>query len=144
MKGWKIGLGVLVLFYVGALLALFLAPYTPSQQFRQLAYAPPTGIHFRDHDGVWHLRPFIYSYHRLGLQTRYRPVRYVCPSTSSSKVHPTVGAGVPGASICSVCRTRPEKSFCWAVMDWAGINLAASSMPPGYRSRSGRSECCWP
>lgn len=36
----------------------FLAPYDPTAQNRELPYAPPTRIHFRDISG-WHLRPFV-------------------------------------------------------------------------------------
>ncbi|HST10924.1 MAG TPA: ABC transporter permease [Terriglobales bacterium] len=43
----------LVLLFAG-----FLAPYDPTVQDRDLPYAPPTRLHFRDASG-WHLRPFV-------------------------------------------------------------------------------------
>jgi peptide/nickel transport system permease protein len=41
------------------LFAGFVAPYDPAAQDRELPYAPPTRLHFRDAAG-WHLRPFVY------------------------------------------------------------------------------------
>jgi len=38
----------------------FLAPSDPIAQDRDLPYAPPTRLHFRDTSG-WHLRPFVYA-----------------------------------------------------------------------------------
>ena len=45
------------------LLAGFVAPYDPASQNRELPYAPPTRLHFRDASG-WHLRPFVYRLSR--------------------------------------------------------------------------------
>ena len=45
------------------LFAGFLAPYDPAAQDRELPYAPPTRLHFRDAAG-WHLRPFVYALDR--------------------------------------------------------------------------------
>jgi peptide/nickel transport system permease protein len=42
------------------LLATFVAPYDPTTQNRELPYAPPTRLHFRDASG-FHLRPFGYA-----------------------------------------------------------------------------------
>jgi peptide/nickel transport system permease protein len=39
----------------------FVAPYDPVQQVRTLPYAPPTGVHFVDADGRFHLQPFVYA-----------------------------------------------------------------------------------
>jgi peptide/nickel transport system permease protein len=39
----------------------FFAPYDYSTQDRELSYAPPSRIHFVDHDGRFHFRPFVYS-----------------------------------------------------------------------------------
>lgn len=50
---------LLALAHVVLLLAGFVAPYDPAAQNRDLPYAPPTTLHFRDSSG-WHLRPFIY------------------------------------------------------------------------------------
>lgn len=43
------------------LLAGFFAPYAPSEQHRDFAYAPPTRIHFFDKVGSFHLAPFVYA-----------------------------------------------------------------------------------
>jgi peptide/nickel transport system permease protein len=48
------GLHAVVLF------AGFFAPYDAKEQDRNLAYAPPTRLHFRDDSG-WHFRPFVYA-----------------------------------------------------------------------------------
>jgi peptide/nickel transport system permease protein len=42
------------------LLAGFVAPYDPVIQDRELSYAPPTRLHFKDASGL-HLRPFVYA-----------------------------------------------------------------------------------
>ena len=44
----------LVLLFAG-----FFAPYDPTTQNRELPYAPPTRVHFKDNSG-FHLRPFVY------------------------------------------------------------------------------------
>jgi peptide/nickel transport system permease protein len=44
----------------GILFAGFVAPYAPTEQHRQYAYAPPTRLHFIDAEGHIHLRPFVY------------------------------------------------------------------------------------
>jgi peptide/nickel transport system permease protein len=41
------------------LFAGFIAPNDPSAQDRELPYAPPTRVHFKDASG-WYLRPFVY------------------------------------------------------------------------------------
>lgn len=43
------------------LCAGFFAPYDPTTQDRELPYAPPTRIHFKDSLG-FHLRPFVYAW----------------------------------------------------------------------------------
>jgi peptide/nickel transport system permease protein len=48
------GIHVIILF------AGFFAPYDPTTQNRELAYAPPTRLHFSDASG-FHLRPFVYE-----------------------------------------------------------------------------------
>jgi len=61
-RRWKLiaGLCIVSTFYVVAVLANFIAPYDASEQSRQQPLAPPTPIHFRDAEGRWHARPFIY------------------------------------------------------------------------------------
>ena len=51
----RLSVAVLILMHAGILFAGFLAPYYYAEQHRDLAYAPPTAIHF---DG---LRPFVYG-----------------------------------------------------------------------------------
>lgn len=51
---------VLAALYAVAVGAGFFAPYDVAEQDRGLAFAPPTRLHFIDHDGGWHLRPFVY------------------------------------------------------------------------------------
>ena len=46
----------LVLMFAG-----FFAPYDPTTQDRELPYAPPTRLHFKDSSGL-HLRPFVYEW----------------------------------------------------------------------------------
>jgi peptide/nickel transport system permease protein len=46
----------LVLLFAG-----FFAPYDPTTQNRDLPYAPPTRLHFKDDSG-FHLRPFVYAW----------------------------------------------------------------------------------
>ena len=50
---------VLVALHLALLFAGFLAPYDPGEQDRELPYAPPSRIHFKDSSG-WHVRPFVY------------------------------------------------------------------------------------
>lgn len=56
---------VLVAVFAGLHLILlfadFVAPYDPTSQNRELPYAPPTRLHFKDASG-FHLRPFIYAW----------------------------------------------------------------------------------
>lgn len=56
-----IGFFIIALFYLTALFADFLAPYDYRSQSRRELLAPPTRIHFRDVQGNWHARPFIYA-----------------------------------------------------------------------------------
>lgn len=59
---------IVVLFYVSALFADFLAPYTLSTRFRDRIYLPPQPIHFFD-NGTF--RPFVY-----GLESTMDPVSF--------------------------------------------------------------------
>src|SRR5688572_3846324 len=47
--------------YLSAVLAGFVAPHDPIAQHRDLAFVPPTGLHFVDDAGRFHLRPFVYA-----------------------------------------------------------------------------------
>ncbi len=60
-SGRRIGLGLLVIFYVFSLLGGFLAAYNFRSQSRQTPFLPPTRIHFFDEQGSFHARPFIYQ-----------------------------------------------------------------------------------
>jgi peptide/nickel transport system permease protein len=46
--------------HLAILFAGFIAPYDPTSQNRDFAFAPPTRIHLVDARGQWHLRPFVY------------------------------------------------------------------------------------
>ena len=61
--GGKLGLGlaILIVYYVVTFSAEFIAPYDHRQQSRQEPAAPPSPIRFRDVEGTFHLRPFIYA-----------------------------------------------------------------------------------
>jgi peptide/nickel transport system permease protein len=56
-----IGLFILLTFCFVAIFADFIAPYDYRVQSRFEPAAPPTEIHFRDAQGNWHLRPFIFA-----------------------------------------------------------------------------------
>lgn len=56
-----IGLVAVGLFYLIAIFAEFLSPYDYRIQSRTEPSAPPTAIHWRDAQGNFHLRPFIYK-----------------------------------------------------------------------------------
>lgn len=60
-RQFLIGILIVIAFYISALLADFLAPYDYRAQSRLELLAPPSQIHFRDEQGQWHLRPFIYA-----------------------------------------------------------------------------------
>ena len=67
------GLALIVL-YGAMVLAEFLAPYGLDQSDRSLFYAPPTGIHWVDASGRWHLRPFVYAYRAVDVSIpQYAP-----------------------------------------------------------------------
>lgn len=55
------GLTIVCVFYVVAVFAEFLAPYDYRAQSRGEPLAPPSAIHFRDAQGSFSLRPFIYA-----------------------------------------------------------------------------------
>lgn len=59
----KVLFGILAVsfFYFIAITAQFFAPYDYRQQSRSEPFAPPTTIHWRDINGNFHFRPFIYK-----------------------------------------------------------------------------------
>lgn len=56
-----VGAIIIAAFYLIALLADFLAPYDYRALSRFELMAPPSEIRFRDSEGSWRLRPFIYA-----------------------------------------------------------------------------------
>ncbi|RDI94707.1 ABC transporter permease [Meiothermus sp. QL-1] len=54
----RLGAVVLLVFYLGALFADFLAPYPEEKSFRDFSYAPPTKIFWRDENGRL-TRPYV-------------------------------------------------------------------------------------
>ena len=70
--GLYAGALILSLFYGMALFADLLAPYDYRAQSRREPLAPPSAIHFRDTQGRWTLRPFIYARRMVDpLERRY-------------------------------------------------------------------------
>lgn len=71
-RRWRLiaGLGIISTFYFVAVLANFIAPYDASEQSRRQPLAPPTPIRFRDNEGRWHARPFIYRWRLTDPLTR--------------------------------------------------------------------------
>src|ERR1041384_372936 len=60
-KPGMFGLFVLVIFYLVAIFADFVAPYDYQDEARDLLYTPPTHLHFSDQNGFsW--RPFIHPF----------------------------------------------------------------------------------
>ncbi|HKS30299.1 MAG TPA: ABC transporter permease [Pyrinomonadaceae bacterium] len=57
----SVGLCIVALFYLSAIFADFLAPYDYRSQSRRELLAPATTVRFRDEQGAWHARPFIYA-----------------------------------------------------------------------------------
>ena len=55
-----ISLAVLGIFYLVAIFAEFVAPYDPLDFEKELVLAPIQRIHFRDNEGKFRLRPFVY------------------------------------------------------------------------------------
>ena len=56
-----ISMTVLAVFYLAAIFTEFVAPYDPLDFTKELVLAPIQRIHFRDDDGKFHLRPFVYQ-----------------------------------------------------------------------------------
>ncbi|HID15191.1 MAG TPA: hypothetical protein EYP16_00075, partial [Candidatus Atribacteria bacterium] len=57
-----IGAIMLIILYIGAIFAPFIAPYSFSEQNRRKTFHPPTRIYFIDKDGKFYFRPFVYEY----------------------------------------------------------------------------------
>ncbi|MGH9936728.1 MAG: ABC transporter permease [Blastocatellia bacterium] len=70
-RGSLVAGGVIIgLFCLGAVFAESLAPYGYSSQSLPDSMAPPTAIRFRDAQGKWHARPFIYARRLVDPTTR--------------------------------------------------------------------------
>ena len=54
-----VGGGVLLLFYILAIVAPFVAPYSQEEMDRRRYFHPPHSLHFVDHAGQFHLRPLV-------------------------------------------------------------------------------------
>ena len=52
----------LILLYFVAAFSEFFAPYDPGWRNPKAIFAPPQEVHFFDHSGEFHLRPFVYGY----------------------------------------------------------------------------------
>lgn len=75
------GGATLALFYLVALLAPFIAPYSQEEMDRQRYFHPPQALHWVDGEGRFHLRPFV------------RPTRLADPG--SFRYEDEAGRGVP-------------------------------------------------
>lgn len=71
----RIGLVVLIVFYIIAIIPKFIAPFNPQFKFVKdgFVYTPPQKIRFIDDEGRFHLRPFTYKYKsKLNINTFQR------------------------------------------------------------------------
>ena len=61
--GWRLALplSLLTAIHMAAIFGDFIAPNSPLEQNRMLAWAPPMRFHIFDPEGHLHLRPFVYS-----------------------------------------------------------------------------------
>ena len=55
-----LAIAVFVVMNCCLLAAGFFAPYSPTEQHRDFAYAPPVRLHWVDQNGRMHIRPFVY------------------------------------------------------------------------------------
>jgi peptide/nickel transport system permease protein len=60
--------------YLAALLAGFIAPYGDRETHSAFPRTPPTGIHFVDAEGNFHLQPFVYGFQRTMDRETFQPV----------------------------------------------------------------------
>src|SRR5579864_9098651 len=61
MKSLRLPLPLLVALHGAIVFARFLAPSDSVVQNRDLSYAPPSKLHWKDDSGKFHLRPFLYG-----------------------------------------------------------------------------------
>ena len=88
---------ILLLMYIAALLAGFVAPYETDHRFSDRAFVAPQGLHFWSDDGL-HLRPFVYGLEvvfdeRTGRRgyVQNKTVRYPVQFFVSGDRHATLG-----------------------------------------------------
>lgn len=62
---------ILILFYIIALVPGFFTPYDPHTRGQDFMYHQPMRIHFRDQDGSFSIRPFVYGYEQTIDQVSY-------------------------------------------------------------------------
>jgi len=79
-----IGGSVLLLFYLLAIVAPFVAPYTEEEMDRRRYFHPPHSLHLVDRQGSFHLRPFVretrlanpQQFRYEDIETAERPLRF--------------------------------------------------------------------
>ena len=79
-----IGGSVLLLFYLLAIVAPFVAPYTEEEMDRRRYFHPPHSLHLVDRNGTFHLRPFVretrlanpQQFRYEEIETEERPLRF--------------------------------------------------------------------
>jgi peptide/nickel transport system permease protein len=81
------GLWLLILLYVTALFAPFVAPYDAQDQLPgklpSASFHPPMRLRFREANGTWHLRPFVY-----GTIQQFTPLRDIIYPMDPAAIHP--------------------------------------------------------
>lgn len=71
-----VGSVILIVMYLGAIFAGFLAPYGVRETHAAFPRTPPHGLHMMDADGNFHLQPFVY-----GLQRTMNPETFKAEMT---------------------------------------------------------------
>lgn len=66
-----LGGAVLIILYFMMILSWFIAPYSEEFSDRTRGYMPPSLIRFKDAEGKWHFRPFIFDYKSQLLPGRF-------------------------------------------------------------------------
>jgi peptide/nickel transport system permease protein len=116
---------VIVLFYLVAIFAEFVAPYGPNQFSARLTYAPPTRPHFFDVQGRFHVQPFVYA-----LKDTVDPVAFRREFTQDTSVRYPISLFVQGAPY-KVLGVIPTNRHLFGVADPAGVVLLAGANRDG-------------
>ncbi len=89
-----IPLAALVAVHLLVVFAGFVAPYDAATQFREHPYAPPSRVHFRDEQGHFHFRPFVYAWKNNGNFAEYEedtgrimPIRFFVRGDQYTTLH---------------------------------------------------------